>query len=66
MQIPEHQKIVALDVKSLLTNIPKDLVLKNIKIGWFKIREYTYILIQQFLEIILFCLDNAYLLHLPE
>lgn len=49
-----------MDAKSLFTNIPKDLVLKCVKLKWCEIREHTKLTDSVFLDILEFCIDSAY------
>lgn len=59
-KIPDDFILVSLDVKSLFTNIPKQLVLKCVKLKWKYIREHTKMPDNIFLDILDFCIENAY------
>lgn len=58
--IPDDYILMSLDVKSLFTNIPKELVIKNVKLEWKNIRQHTKIPVDEFLDILEFCLDNSH------
>ncbi|KXJ76535.1 hypothetical protein RP20_CCG009440 [Aedes albopictus] len=60
IKLPEGYVLVSFDVVSLFTNIPKDLVLRNIIENWSDIKEATNINLDLFLEIVEFCLDSSY------
>lgn len=60
IHILNDSRIVSSDVKSLFVNIPKDLVLKNMKFNWHKIRDLTTLSDYQFLESSEFYIDSSY------
>lgn len=58
--LPENYTLVSLDVKSLFTNIPKDLVIHIINSSWPNIESVTPIEQQTFVELITFLFDSSY------
>lgn len=60
LRILPNCRLISLDVKALFTNIPKLLVLKCVKLRWREIRQHTKLPDSVFLEILEFCIDNAY------
>ncbi|XP_062713203.1 uncharacterized protein LOC134290163 [Aedes albopictus] len=60
VKLPPGYVLVSFDVVSLFTNIPKDLVLRDIIMNWQSIKKVTDINLDLFLEIVEFCLDSSY------
>lgn len=60
VKLPPGYVLVSFDVVSLFTNIPKDLVLRDIIMNWQSIKKVTNINLDLFLEIVEFCLDSSY------
>ncbi|XP_044745148.1 uncharacterized protein LOC123307011 [Coccinella septempunctata] len=60
VQLPDHYKLISLDVISLFTNIPKGLVLSTLSKRWSYISAYTNIPKKIFLEMIEFYFDSSY------
>ncbi|KXJ69428.1 hypothetical protein RP20_CCG027072 [Aedes albopictus] len=58
MQIPEGYIMISLDVVSLFTNVPRDLVRKNIIERWREVD--TNINLDMFLEIVELCMESSY------
>lgn len=58
--IPDNYKLVSLDVKSLFTYIPKDLVIGKIKLYGHKIRKTTKLPVKEFFELVELCIYNAF------
>lgn len=52
--------LVSLDVKSLFTNIPTDLVLELISLKWNIISQHTKLTLVNFVTLFKFCVDNNY------
>jgi len=60
IQIPLNYKLVSLDVVSLYTNIPNNLISKILKEKWNKIKEHTTLNLQEFTECMNLVLNNNY------
>ncbi|XP_062540933.1 uncharacterized protein LOC134208976 [Armigeres subalbatus] len=58
--IPPEHVLVSFDVVSLFTNIPKELVIRNIIFRWTDIKKGTDINLDVFLEMVELCLNNSY------
>lgn len=58
--LPEDHVLISLDVKSLFTNIPLELVLNIIEEQWSKISAFTTIDFTFFQDLIRFCFDSSY------
>ncbi|XP_062539104.1 uncharacterized protein LOC134207396 [Armigeres subalbatus] len=60
IQLPPGYVLISLDVVSLFTCIPKDLVLRDVINNWVNIKQNTDINLDLFLEITEFCIDCSY------
>lgn len=60
MKIPANHVMVSFDVKSLFTNIPKELIIQGVFSNWDKIKKHTQINLDLFQEIVAFCLNTSY------
>ncbi|XP_062538217.1 uncharacterized protein LOC134206504 [Armigeres subalbatus] len=60
IQLPPGYVLISLDVVSLFTSIPKDLVLRDVINNWVNIKQNTDINLDLFLEITEFCIDCSY------
>ncbi|XP_053687283.1 uncharacterized protein LOC128736816 [Sabethes cyaneus] len=58
--LPQNYEMISLDVISLFTNIPQELVTKGIIDHWQHIRSNTNICLDIFLEMVNFCMDCSY------
>lgn len=58
--IPDWHEVFSLDVNSLFTNIPLELVIKAAENNWHKIKEHMKLPLDYFKLILTFCLENAY------
>ncbi|XP_062705294.1 uncharacterized protein LOC134287463 [Aedes albopictus] len=58
--LPAGYILVSFDVVSLFTNIPKDLVIRDIIMNWDTIGKATNINLDLFLEMVSFCIDSSY------
>ncbi|XP_062557238.1 uncharacterized protein LOC134222111 [Armigeres subalbatus] len=58
--LPQGYVLVSFDVVSLFTNIPKDLVIRDIITNWDDIQQATNICLDLLLEMVEFCLDTSY------
>ncbi|XP_055526059.1 uncharacterized protein LOC129728069 [Wyeomyia smithii] len=58
--LPPDYILISLDVTSLFTSIPKTLVTHNIIKQWEKIKVYTNINLDLFIEIVEFCIESSY------
>ena len=59
-----EKRLFSLDVVSIFTNIPLDIVLESIMKRWNKLRRLTKIPRHMFIDIIKFCiLDNNYFIY---
>ncbi|XP_055585338.1 uncharacterized protein LOC129738171 [Uranotaenia lowii] len=58
--IPHNHIMVSFDVISLFTNIPRDLVIRDIINRWDTIKPHTKINLDLFLEIVSFCMHASY------
>lgn len=58
--LPENYVLVSLDVISLFTNIPVDLVIELICLEWEKIKAHTSLARENFVKLIQFVCDNCY------
>lgn len=58
--LPEKHILISLDVVSLFTNIPKQLVVDIVTKQWKYISAYTNIEKDLFLDIVSFCFDSSY------
>lgn len=58
--VPDNHVFFSLDVVSLYTNIPTDLVIKSITKHWNKIQESTKIPLKTFIDITEFVLNSTY------
>lgn len=56
----EDYMLVSLDVKSLFTNIPTDLVLELVSDKWSAISQHTNLNLVDFITLFKFCVDNNY------
>jgi len=59
-KIPENQVLISLDVKSLFTNIPEELVLEAINNRWDYINEKTKITKKEFIIAVKFILNSTF------
>lgn len=59
-ELPENFVLVSLDVTSLFTNIPLQLVTDSIKKRWPKIRQHTDISEDKFIDLVSFVFDTTY------
>lgn len=60
VSIPNHYKLVSLDVISLYTNIPIELVTKIIEEKWIQLKNYTTLSKNEFIEGLNLTLSNNY------
>ncbi|VEN48904.1 unnamed protein product [Callosobruchus maculatus] len=60
LNLPSNYILISLDVTSLFTNIPKQLIINLITKYWKKICEFTNIPLTTFIEIINVCFDTSY------
>ncbi|VEN51651.1 unnamed protein product [Callosobruchus maculatus] len=60
LNLPSNYILISLDVTSLFTNIPKQLIINLITKYWKKICEFTNIPQTTFIEIINVCFDTSY------
>ncbi|XP_044764379.1 uncharacterized protein LOC123320947 [Coccinella septempunctata] len=60
--LPEGYILISLDVVSLFTNIPLDLILEILRKNWDLIKPHTTLSRESFIEIIEFIFNNAYLI----
>lgn len=60
VKLPKGYSLMSLDVKSLFTNIPNELVYNSIKVRWRIIKKYTNIPLKEFLEGLKLVLENNY------
>ncbi|XP_058827991.1 uncharacterized protein LOC131687913 [Topomyia yanbarensis] len=58
--IPPNHRMISLDVVSLFTNIPKDLVIRDTINNWDSIKTNTAINLDLFIEVVTFCMDSSY------
>ena len=58
--IPEDHVLISLDVTSLFTNIPRDLVKEIVQDKWHSIQQHTKIPLQDFLCLIDFIFDTVF------
>lgn len=58
--IPPKHEMISLDVVSLFTNIPKELVIRDTINSWEMLKTNTNINLDLFLEIVTYCLDSSY------
>lgn len=58
--LPENYVLISLDVVSLFTNIPLDLVIHILEINWDLIEKHTKISKQNFMTLIHFIFNNTY------
>ena len=61
LQIPPNYKLVSLDVVSLYTNIPNDILPIILQKRWNELKEHTTLTYQEFTECINLTLNNNYL-----
>jgi len=59
-KIPENHLLLSLDVKSLFTNIPSELVIEAIKNRWTYIEKVTKITKKEFIIAVKFILDSTF------
>ena len=59
-ELPENYVLVSLDVTSLFTNIPLQLVIDSVKKRWPNIQPHTDISQDRFIELISFVFDTTY------
>jgi len=59
-KIPENHLLLSLDVKSLFTNIPSELVIEAINNRWLYIEKATKITKKEFISAVKFILDSTY------
>lgn len=59
-QLPRDYVIISLDVVSLYSNIPFELVTKSVNKHWERISEYTNLNLNNFLEILRFIFETTY------
>lgn len=59
-KLPDNYCLISLDVVSLFTNIPSDLVFHILHINWSLISEHTNLCYDSFFELIQFILNNSY------
>lgn len=59
-EIPHNYVLISLDVKSLFTNIPRDLAKSSIRNKWHNISRFTKIPIDRFLQLVDFMFDTTY------
>jgi len=60
MTIPENHLLISLDVRSLFTNIPSELVLEAISNRWVYIQNNTKITQNEFILAVKFIMDSTY------
>ncbi|XP_062715777.1 uncharacterized protein LOC134291698 [Aedes albopictus] len=60
VQLPPDYVLISLDVVSLFTCIPKDLVIRDVINNWENIKQHTDINLDLFLEMTEFCIDCSY------
>ncbi|XP_062711982.1 uncharacterized protein LOC134289701 [Aedes albopictus] len=60
VQLPPDYVLVSLDVVSLFTCIPRELVVQNVIMRWDEIKENTNINLDLFLEMTEFCINCSY------
>lgn len=60
VQLPPDYVLISLDVVSLFTCIPRELVVQNVIMHWEAIKEHTDINLDLFLEITEFCINCSY------
>lgn len=65
-RIPQDSSLVSLDVKSLFTNIPRDLITEIISTSWSEISQFTTIDKNMFLDLIRFVFDSSYFVYKGE
>lgn len=58
LRCPEDHMLISLDVQSLFTNIPTELVVKSCERRWNVIKNHTKIPKNDFIKAIKLCLDN--------
>lgn len=58
-KLPEGYVLISLDVVSLFTNIPNELVLKAIDLNWFKIKKHTTLPKAQFVNGLKMVMENG-------
>lgn len=58
--LPDDHLFVSLDVKSLFTNIPSYMVIESVKNSWSMIKEFTELEYKDFMDLLIFCLNNSY------
>jgi hypothetical protein len=58
--IPSNYIIVSLDVKSLFTNIPQELIVKLIDDNWVQICDETVLDKETFIELVRYCFESTY------
>lgn len=59
-RLPENYVLVSLDVVSLFTNIPFDLIVQLLELHWEKIEPYTTLTFNGFFKLFSFIFDNCY------
>jgi len=59
-KVPENHLLVSLDVKSLFTNIPSELVIEAINNRWLYIEKFTKIKKKEFILAVKFLLDSTF------
>lgn len=59
-KLPDNYILVSLDVVSLFSNIPLDLVVKSVSNKWGAIEQHCDIPIEKFLELVTFIFKNTY------
>ncbi|KAI4472863.1 hypothetical protein M0804_015578, partial [Polistes exclamans] len=59
-KLPEGYILVSLDVISLFTNIPKELVIKIIEDNWDELSKYITVHKKTLIELIQFCFESSY------
>jgi len=59
-KIPENQVLISLDVQSLFTNVPEELVLEAINNRWDHIKEKTKITKKEFIIAVKFILNSTF------
>ncbi|XP_062704303.1 uncharacterized protein LOC134286667 [Aedes albopictus] len=60
VQLPPDYVLISLDVVSLFTCIPKNLVIRDVIHNWENIKQHTDINLDLFLEMTEFCIDCSY------
>ncbi|XP_044764491.1 uncharacterized protein LOC123321050 [Coccinella septempunctata] len=58
--VPDGYELVSLDVISLFTNIPKELVIKTIKDQWHYIKNFTNLRRKEFVHLVDLCFEGGY------